>query len=112
MGKVIPPDNDLVPLARNIFQGQVDALVDNLITRLLPVEAMKRAARASLEPDLAMARGWIEEAFDENPSVSWEKALQRKFSGMVNEHEEEITELMRDHIHRTRGPDGCGNGQI
>jgi len=102
LGKVIPPEDDLVLQARDIFQDQVDALVDHLITRLLPVEAMKQAARASLEPDLAMARGWIEEAFHRNSSVSWEKALQQKFSGLVNEHEEEVTDLMREHIQRNQ----------
>jgi hypothetical protein len=102
LGKVIPPEDDLVPLARGIFREEVDALVDHLITRLLPVGAMKQAAFASLVPDLSMARGWIEEAFDENPSISWGKALQRKFSELVDEHEEEITELMREHIQRNQ----------
>ena len=102
LGKVIPPEDDLVPQARDIFRDEVDALVDHLITRLLPLEDMKQAARARLEPDLALARGWIEEAFHRNSSISWEKALQRKFSGLVNEQEEEITELMREHIQRNQ----------
>jgi hypothetical protein len=98
LGKVIPPEDDLVLQARGIFGDKVDVLVDRLITRLLPVEAMKRAARASLGPDLSMARGWVQEAFDEDPSISWEKALQQKFSGLVEEHEEDITDLMREHM--------------
>jgi hypothetical protein len=102
LGKVIPPEDDLVPQARGIFRDQVDDRVDHLISQLLPVEAMKQAARASLAPDLSMARGWVEEAFDEDPSISWEKALQRKFSELVDEHEEEITDLMREHIKRTQ----------
>jgi hypothetical protein len=100
LGKVIPPEDDLVLQARDIFQDQVDDRVDHLISQLLPVEAMKRSARASLEPDLSLARGWIEEAFHRDSSISWEKALQRKFSGLVDEHEEEITDLMREHIQR------------
>ena len=93
-------NHDLVLQARDIFQDQVDDRVDHLISQLLPVEAMKRSARASLEPDLSLARGWIEEAFHRDSSISWEKALQRKFSGLVDEHEEEITDLMREHIQR------------
>jgi hypothetical protein len=101
-GKVIPPEDDLVYKARGIFREEVDALVDHLITRLLPVGAMKQAAFDSLVPDLSMARGWIEEAFDENSTIPWGKALQRKFSELVDEHEEEITELMREHIQRNQ----------
>ena len=99
-GKVIPPEDDLVHQARGIFREEVDDLVDRLISQLLPMRAMKQAAFDSLAPDLSMARGWVEEAFDENPSISWGKALQRKFSGLVNEHEEEISDLMREHINR------------
>ena len=99
-GKVIPPEDDLLYKAGVIFREETDALVDHLITRLLPVGAMKRAAFDSLVPDLSMARGWIEEAFDENSTIPWGKALQRKFSELVDEHEEKITELMREHISR------------
>lgn len=100
LGKVIPPEDDLLPQARDIFQDQVDDLVDHLISQLLPMGAMKQAAFASLVPDLSMARRWIEEAFHRNSSISWEKALQRKFSGLVNEHEGEVADLMRKHIRR------------
>lgn len=106
LGKVIPPEDDLEPQARDIFRDQVDDLVDRLISQLLPLGAMKEAAFDSLSPDLSMARGWIEGAFDEDPSISWEKALQRKFSELVNRHEEEVTDLMREHIHRTQRPGG------
>ena len=102
LGKIIPPEDDLVLQARDIFLDEVGELVDRLISQLLPVEDMKDSAFAYLEPDLSMARGWVEEAFDEDPSISWGKALQLKFSELVNEHEEEITDLMREHIQRTQ----------
>jgi len=106
LGKVIPTEDDLVSQARDIFRDEVEDLVDRLISQLLPLGAMKEAAFDSLAPDLSMARGWVEEAFDENPSISWGKALQRKFSELVDEHEEEITDLMREHLHRTQRPGG------
>ncbi len=95
---MVPPEDDLVAQARGIFQAQVDDLVDRLITRLLPVEAMKRAAFASLVRDLSMARAWIEEAFERDPSISWEKALQQKFSALVSTQKEEVADLMQEHI--------------
>ena len=106
LGKVIPPEEDLMHQARGIFREEVDDLVDRLISQLLPLGAMKEAAFDSLAPDLSMARGWVEEAFDDNPSISWGKALQRKFSGLVNEHEREVADLMREHISRTQRPGG------
>lgn len=98
LGKVIPPEDDLVPQARDIFRDEVEDLVDRLISQLLPMGAMKQAAFASLVPDLSMARGWVEEAFDEDPSISWEKALQQKFSALVSAQKEEVADLMREHI--------------
>jgi hypothetical protein len=103
-GKVIPPDDDLVFHAQDIFQDQVNNLVDRHISRLLSLESMKRAVFRSVSPDLSLSKGWVEEAFDEDRSISWEKALQRKCSEIVNEHEAEVADMLqpmlRAHIRR------------
>ncbi|MBM4274123.1 MAG: ATP-binding protein [Deltaproteobacteria bacterium] len=112
LGKVVPPEDHLVPQAEDIFRDQVDDIVDRLITRLLPLEAMKRKVRASLEPDFALTRSCIEQTFEKDPAISWRKALQQDYREQLSKREAEISDLIGRHIHRTRGKDGWDDEQI
>jgi hypothetical protein len=99
-GKVIPPDDLLLRLARELYRQEMDAWADRTMSEIFSLEAIKDSLAEAFESrfPLAEARLWIERAFAFNPSLSWRAALQHKFRSLLVEVSTEATAALRTKV--------------
>jgi hypothetical protein len=99
-GKVVPPDDVLLRLARELYRQEMDAWVDRTISELFSLDVIKDSLAEAFEGrfSFAEARSWIERAFAFNPSLSWRAALQHKFRSFLAEVSTEATAALRTKV--------------
>jgi hypothetical protein len=91
-GKVLSPDEALPASVEDLYRGVVSEAVAAVLEEVLP-RGPVAAAAAELFRDrvgLAEARSWAEEAFAEDPSVSWREAIRRRIRSAVEAHRPEL----------------------
>jgi hypothetical protein len=85
LGKVIPSDDQLPGLAEERYRAAVSRWVDERVAQLLSLDLIKGqvAARLSGDVELARARRWIEEGFEQDSALSWREAVDRGLEGVL-----------------------------
>jgi hypothetical protein len=99
-GKVIPPDDVLLRLARELYRQEMGAWVDRTMSELFSLDAIKDSLAEAFESrfSFAEARAWIERTFAFNPSLSWRAALTHEFRSLLAEASTEATAALRTKV--------------
>ena len=99
-GKVIPPQEVVAEEARQVYEGDVQTLVDDVIRKLIPIADIERAVIAQFRDRLPWneTRTWVEETLAEQPTSAWRTALQRRVREALDEVEEEITSAIEARV--------------
>ena len=86
-GKVVPPDDILTQTARAAYRGEIMALMDQHVDRLLNLERLKATLADTFMDRLpwANARQWVEEAFAENPTTRWRDGVETQGRAIAQE---------------------------
>ncbi len=102
IGKVIPPDEKLFELADEIYRDQVNGCVENTLDRLLSVDKIKRSIADQFNTRFPLERSskWIKQAFDEDDTLSWRKALEGKLELLLHEQRSDLEEALEIQIHK------------
>jgi hypothetical protein len=97
---VIPPDDVLPRLVREVYRQVMDAWADRTMSEIFSLEAIKDALAEAFESrfPLAESRPWIERAFAFDRSLSWRAALKNKLRSLLLEVSNEATAALRTKV--------------
>jgi hypothetical protein len=96
-GKVIPSADALPGLAQDARRGALKVQVDEALTALLRMDAIVDHVVEQFEGRIGLedARGWIEAALAEKPTLSWNQALDHKIARLAEPLAAEIRIAVR-----------------
>ena len=99
-GKVIPPADVIAREARDVYEEALDALVDQVVSELIPIDRIKRALAMQFRERLPWpkTRDWVETSLEENPTHSWHRALKRKVRKAVERFADEATTAIQARV--------------
>jgi hypothetical protein len=102
-GKVIPTDEALPDLSRELYEGEVDVQVDEIINSIVSSDDIKELVRKELKDKVALedAKEWIEKGFHEDDSQWWKDIVKNTISAELSEHEGEVETIIKDEIAKT-----------
>jgi hypothetical protein len=90
-GKLMPPDTELGDLAGKRYRDLSDAWVAAAMRELLSEEGFEEVADELLARfELSNARRYIREVFDEDRSLSWRAALDKRLRHIHAEHADDL----------------------
>jgi hypothetical protein len=99
-GKVIPSDEALPDLSKELYEGEVDVQVDEIINAMISSDDIKELVRGDLKDkiDLKNARQWIEAGFERDDSQWWRNIVKDKIESILSTHESDIETLIKKEI--------------
>jgi hypothetical protein len=99
-GKVIPPVEVVTKEARLVYEQELDALVDEVVRELIPIDSIKRALAAEFRERIPWAetRDWVETSLKDTPTQAWRRALSLKVRDAVDHMADEATTSIRARI--------------
>jgi hypothetical protein len=100
-GKLIPPKPVLTDTARTIYRSEVAALVQRVLERLLPIDAITERLQDEVTDDAPLdeAQTWIEEAFTTKREQWWRDAMSDKIHDLLWDQMDAITAAVRVALH-------------
>jgi hypothetical protein len=95
-GKVIPSDDQLPELAAERYRAAVSQWVDERVAQLLSLDSIKAQVADGLasREELAQARRWVEEGFEQDSALSWREAVDRGLEGVLRTRAAEMEALV------------------
>ena len=99
-GKVIPSDEALPDLSKELYDSEVNVQVATIIDSIVSSEDIKKLVREELKDRVAFedVRQWIEAGFDEDDSQWWRNIVKRKLSAILSESSEDIESTIKEEI--------------
>jgi hypothetical protein len=96
-GKVIPPEDVVTNQARQVYEQEMDTLVDRVVDELIPIDRIKRAIAEQFRERIPWqeTRDWVETSLQEMPTHAWQRALELKVGDAVEHFAEEATDSIR-----------------
>src|SRR5215213_383076 len=96
-GKVVPPEEELPKLAEEMYRHEQGQWVEEALHDLISLEKVKmELADESMEEfELGNARRFIEEGFDEDSTLSWRSAFEKKLGVTQKKYTEALKEAVR-----------------
>lgn len=100
VGKVIPSEPALPPLAEEMYREALHAWVDEELARLVSADALKSrlAEQFRSQVPLESARQWIEAGLQDDPAQSWREVLRARLRGTVGEQREALRGALRAEV--------------
>jgi hypothetical protein len=101
-GKVIPPEEYLRKHTVEKYEATIDGEVERALDELLSTERIKRIARRAFKErhNLPDACQWIEDAFKEDDSLSWRRAVDKKLTQRSGELQAEVRDTVEKAIRK------------
>jgi hypothetical protein len=95
-GKVIPPEEYLRKDTMDKYETTIDGEVERVLDELLSTERIKRIVRRAFKErhNLPDAHQWIEDAFKEDDSLSWRRAVDKKLTQRSGELRDDVREAV------------------
>ena len=96
-GKVVPPAEELPKLAEEMYRHEHGRWVEAALHDLVSVDKVKKelADKFKGEFELGKARRSIEEGFEEDRTLSWRSALEKKLAITQEKHTASLKEAVR-----------------
>jgi hypothetical protein len=96
-GKVVPPEEELPKLAEEMYRHEHGRWVEEALHDLVSLEEVKNdlADEFMEEFELENARRLIEEGFEEDRTLSWRSAFEKKLRVAQKKYTEALKEAMR-----------------
>ncbi len=96
-GKVVPPAEELSNLAEEIYRHEHGRWVEEALHDLVSLEEVKKelADEFMEEFELENARHSIEEGFEEDETLSWRSAFEKKLGVAQKKYTEALKETVR-----------------
>jgi hypothetical protein len=96
-GKVIPPEEELPKLAEGMYRREHGLWVEEALRDLVSIDEVKEelADRFMEEFELESARRSIEESFEEDRTLSWRSAFEKKLGVTQENHADALKEAVR-----------------
>jgi len=96
-GKVVPPEEELPKLAEEMYRQEHGRWVEEALHDLVSLEEVKNdlADEFMEEFELENARRLIEEGFEEDRTLSWRSAFEKKLRVAQKKYTEPLKEAMR-----------------
>ncbi len=101
-GKVIPPEEYLRKDTADKYETTIDGQVERALGEILSTERIKRIARRAFKErhNLHDAHQWIEDAFKEDDSLSWRRAVDKKLEQRSGELHAEVRDTVEKAIRK------------
>lgn len=95
-GKVMPPEEYLRKDTTDKYETTIDGEVERVLDELLSTERIKRIVRRAFKErhNLPDAHQWIEDAFKEDDSLSWRRAVDKKLTQRSGELRDDVREAV------------------
>jgi len=99
-GKVIPPEEELYELAEGIYRDDHAAWVVEALKEVTELPAIQRVLAERFKEHFGLEEAWryIQEAFEENDSLSWRAALKKMFAERQEEHADDLKKAVREEV--------------
>jgi len=96
-GKVVPPAEELPKLAEEMYRHEHGQWVEEALHDLISLEKVKmELADESMEEfELGNARRFIEAGFEEDRTLSWRSAFEKKLKTIQEKHTDALKEAVR-----------------
>jgi Histidine kinase-, DNA gyrase B-, and HSP90-like ATPase/Topoisomerase 6 subunit A/Spo11, Toprim domain len=104
-GKVIPPQDVIVHHAREVYEEEIDVLVDRVLGELIPIDQIKRAMAEQFHERIPWdeTQGWVETSLEDTPTHSWRRALERAVQESVEAFTDEAETAIRTRLQTEMG---------
>jgi hypothetical protein len=96
-GKVIPPATELPGLTQDMRKSILDDAIRSELFRILSIENIIESAANSWQGLISLedAVTWIKDAFDADPTVAWDAALEQKIHLLLEEKKRDLEDAVR-----------------
>src|SRR5215217_6638662 len=96
-GKVVPPAEELPKLAEEMYRHEHGQWVEETLHDLISLEKVKMelADEFMEEYELENARRFVEEGFEEDETLSWRSAFEKKLETIQEKHTDALKEAVR-----------------
>jgi hypothetical protein len=102
--KVMPPDDALASMSKEMYQTKVYEWVNDAITRIIATDKLKKEMTKEFEDRFKLqgARAWIETGFKRDDEQSWRDAVNSTLrAAYAAKHKNDLHEAVREYVLET-----------